>query len=97
MDSKPLTRDTVGIEKKILSPLLLCSAFSLDEQVPSIYYCLCFCLQTHRELDRPADSERRRYGAVHWTTETVSVDAVIWREGEGKQVIDTSLYFSPTV
>lgn len=77
--------------------LQVCSPFSSDEQVPLIYYCLCFCLQTHRELDRPADPERCRYGAVHWTTETVSVDAVIWREGEGRQVIDTSLYFSPTV
>ncbi|KAG7468806.1 hypothetical protein JOB18_016158, partial [Solea senegalensis] len=32
--------------------------------------------QTHRELDRIADSERRRYGALHWTPETVSVKQV---------------------
>ncbi len=59
----------------IISPV--CFPFSSDEQEPLIYYSLSFCSQTHRELDRIADSERCRYGALHWTTETVSVDAVI--------------------
>lgn len=39
-----------------------------------VNYLLCLlCLQPHRELDGPADSEGRGYGAVHWTAETVSV------------------------
>lgn len=68
--------------------------FSSDEQIHLIYCGLCLCLQTHRELDGPPDSERRRYGAVHRTAETVSVNGDICRGSEGRQVIDT---FSPTV
>lgn len=52
------------------------------------------CLQTHRKLDGPADSERRGYGAVHWTTETVSMNAFIWRGNDGRQVIDTPHHIS---
>lgn len=48
--------------------------FASDRQEPVIYHSLSLCLQTHRELDGIADSERRRYGALHWTTEAVSVD-----------------------
>lgn len=66
--------------------------FSSDEQIHLIDCGLCLCLQTHRELDGPPDSARRRYGAVHRTAETVSVNGDICRGSEGRQVIDT---FSP--
>lgn len=36
--------------------------------------CVCvLCLQTHRELDGPADPQGRGHGAVHRPAETVSV------------------------
>lgn len=44
--------------------------------LPSLFF--LFVFQTHRELDGIADSERRRYGALHRTAETVSADAFIF-------------------
>lgn len=87
MDSKSLTTHSqlfsnLGLKKKkVFSRHVswFCFPFSSDEQEPLIYNSLSLCLQTHRELDGIADSERRRYGALHWTTETVSVDAVNWQ------------------
>lgn len=55
-----------------------------------VFILVFVCLQTHRKLDGPADSERRGYGAVHWTTETVSINAFIWRGNDGRRVIDAS-------
>lgn len=50
-----------------------------------INYLLClFCLQPHRELDGPADSEGRGYGVVHRTAETVSVLSAAGRK-EGQK------------
>lgn len=71
--------------------------FSLDEQEPLIYDSLSFCLQTHRKLDWIADSERCRYGALHWTAKTVSIccDLV---GSEGRQVTNIfCVYCSRTV
>lgn len=101
MDSKTLTTQSqlfcnLGLKRKRFFSCHIswfCFPFSSDEQEPLIYYSLSFCLQTHRELDRIADSERRRYGALHWTTETVSVDAVIWR-GAGRDKWFFSVFWS---
>lgn len=71
--------------------------FFYDEPECLIYNSLSHCLQTYRELDRIADSERCRYGALHWTTEAVSVDAVICGGGCDSGVRETSMYFSPAV
>lgn len=88
-----------GPEKEEFSPVMSPGLFSflLGWAGTSHLLFSSFCSQTYRELDRTADSERRRYGTLYWTPETVSVDAVIWLGAWGRPLTDTSLFFSPTV
>lgn len=70
-----------GTLKNCFSPSFSLGWFFLSQMRRYVSFTILFscCLQTHRELDGIANSERRRYGALHRTTETVSVDAfILW-------------------
>lgn len=70
----------LGSWKKSFSPIASAGfAFSSDEQgclIDSLSP-LSAPLQTHRELDGIGDSEGRRYGALHRTTEAVRVSSLM--------------------
>lgn len=75
----------VGSEKKKYFPPSSSPGLFLHKQDIVIYLSLfIFWLQTHRELDGIADTERRGYGALHWTSETVSADTVVWWGARGE-------------